>query len=128
MIRILIIEDVDSMRALLEKLLEGVSGVQVTGSVGNLRDAELELLRRRPEVVLLDEILPGESIGGFIQVLVEEKIPVLLMTSMENPSHALPEGVVGRLTKPGWRSFDEDRERFKDEIKKIRSLGAEESS
>jgi DNA-binding response OmpR family regulator len=119
MTRVLIIEDVESMRALLQVLLQGVSGIQVSGAVGNLRDAEFELLRRRPDLVLLDEILPGESIQDFVKILQQEGIPTIVLTSMEEPSHELPQGVANRLSKPGWRSLQSDQKRFELEIRKI---------
>lgn len=119
MTRVLIVEDVESMRVLLQVLLQGISGIQVSGAVGNLRDAELELLRRRPDLVLLDEVLPGESIQDFLKVLHQEGIPTLVLTSMEEPTHELPQGAENRLSKPGWRSLQSDQRRFEAEIRKI---------
>lgn len=119
MIRILIVDDVESMRALVETLLQGLSGVQISASVGSIREAQLELTRKRPDLVLLDEVLPGESSSGFLEALHQERIPTLLMTSMEEPKHLLPVEARGRLTKPSWRSLSEDQKRFDAEIRKI---------
>jgi len=119
MTRVLIVEDVESMRALLQVLLQGIPDIQVSGAVGNLRDAELELLRRRPDLVLLDEVLPGESIRDFVKVLHQEGIPMIVLTSMEESTHELPQGVIHRLSKPGWRSLQSDQKRFEVEIRKI---------
>ena len=116
---ILIVEDVEDMRLLLEEAIRGAAalGLKLSGSVPSVIDARLELDRRRPDLVLLDEVLPGESSDDLLADLVRDGIPVLLMTSMEEASHALGEGALGRITKPGWRTLEQDRARIAGEIR-----------
>lgn len=106
---VLIVEDVEEMKLMIEQLISGMSQFKVSGSASHVTEARLELTRRRPSLVLLDEILPGESSVDFLQELVAEGIPVVLMTGVENPTHGLPKGAKARVIKPDWRSLDEAR-------------------
>ena len=110
--RVLIIEDVPEMLDLLRQVVTGLPGFQVSGLARDCAEARLELSRRRPDLVLLDEILPGESSLDLLREILEGSIPVLLMTGIENPKHPLPAGVTRRLLKPDWRSLVEDQSRF----------------
>jgi DNA-binding NtrC family response regulator len=111
-LKIMVVEDVEGMRSLIETVLQGIKGVRVSALVGTTIHARVELGRNRPELVLLDEVLPGESSVDLLQDLIRQQIPVLLMTGVEDPSHAIPEGAAGRILKPGWDSIEEDRIRF----------------
>jgi DNA-binding response OmpR family regulator len=121
-IRILIVEDVDTMRYLLGIVLSDVPGMSVSGMAANGWEARLELSRRRPDIVLLDEVLPGESSIELLAELRASGIPVLMITGMESPAHPIPEGAEGRILKPGWKSVAEDRERIQASI--LRALGS----
>ncbi len=121
--RILIIEDVDSMRELLEHLVKrlGESGAQYqfSGSARNGAEARFELVRRRPDLVLMDEVLPGESSLDLLEEFRADGLPVILLTSMKERSPGevpLPPGALGRLLKPDWRTFDADSRRFAQEL------------
>lgn len=72
----------------------------------------MELSRHRPDLVLLDEVLPGESGLDLLQELSRSAIPVILLSEMQNPEHAVAAEAVERLRKPGWKSLEEDRVRF----------------
>ncbi len=100
------------MLDLLRQVVTGLEGFQVSGLARDCAEARLELLRRRPDLVLLDEILPGESSLDLLGEIQAESIPVLLMTGMENPTHPLPKGVSRRLIKPDWKSLEKDQSRF----------------
>jgi hypothetical protein len=66
--------------------------------------------------VLLDEILPGESAGDLLAEFHTTGIPVLLLTSLEKPTHELPPEAAGRIVKPSFDTFDADRVRFGNSI------------
>lgn len=114
------------MRALLEMVvqeiarasqLEGVSPCKfkLSGLAANGAEARFELGRRRPGIVLLDEILPGESALDLLEEFRSEEIPVVLMTSLEGRSAqqvVLPPGAYGRVIKPTFRSWQTDRDKF----------------
>ena len=117
-VQILIVEDVESMRSFLEVFLGAIADVKVSGVAKNTWEARIALTRQRPDLVLLDEILPGESSLDLLKEINAHGIPVLLMTGLERPTHPLPDGACARLSKPAWDSVDEDRERFKKAILK----------
>lgn len=106
---LLIVEDVDSMRSLLEQLFAEDFRVR---TARNTVEARVELLRRRPEVVLLDEILPGESSLDLLAEIKVQGLPVILMTGLENPNHPVPEGASCRLMKPTFDTFSQDQKRL----------------
>jgi two-component system, OmpR family, phosphate regulon response regulator OmpR len=109
---ILIVEDVDTMRSLLAHLVNGIPGVTVSGLARNTAEARLEVSRRRPDLVLLDEILPGESGLDLLEDLDREGIPVILLTGVEHPDHRVPAQAAMRLTKPDWNEIEAGRARF----------------
>jgi len=119
--RILIVEDVDIMRQLLKDLIASIAGLEVSGVARNGWEARLELTRRRPDLVLLDEILPGESAGDLLEEFHATGIPVLLLTSLEKPTHELPPNASGRIVKPSFDTLDSDRVRFGNTIFSILS-------
>ncbi|MCC7440815.1 MAG: response regulator [Bdellovibrionales bacterium] len=104
---ILIVEDIESMREALEHLLSvgppegGPSPVKRVLRARNTWEARGEIRRHRPDLVLLDEVLPGESSVDLLEELREEGIPVILLTSLEERDHPVPLGALGRVLKPG---------------------------
>ncbi len=118
---ILIVEDVSEMRELLKFILSGVQGVWVSGLAKNGFEARMEASRSKPDLVLLDEVLSGESSYDLLNEFCLSGMPVLLMTGMESPSPDLPLKALGRMLKPGWKSIEEDRARIQ---KVLVGLGA----
>jgi DNA-binding NtrC family response regulator len=109
---VLIIDDVDEMREMLTTLVDGLSNYRVSAACGNCAEARVEAMRRRPSLVLMDEILPGESSFDLLQEFVADGLPVILMTGVENPTHEVPAGAALRVEKPGWKSLDVDAGRL----------------
>ncbi len=116
--RVLIVEDVEAMRELLVELLDGIPGVEVSGKAGTGPEARLELDRRRPDLVLLDEVLPGESSLDLLGDILRRKIPVILVTGMSGVGRPLPLGAILRLRKPSWNTLEADRFRFAEALRK----------
>lgn len=113
MISLLIVEDVDEMRALLEQVFQNLEGFQLTGLAKNSFEARFEVSRRRPDLVLLDEILMGQSSLDLVSEFDSLGVRVILITSLENPSDLIPAPALGRLQKPSWETLVEDRLRLK---------------
>lgn len=111
-IQILVVDDVPEMLQLIAQMIQRTPGLVVSSLAKNTWEARLELTRRRPDIVLLDEILPGESSLDLLNDIRSTGIPVLLLTSLENPTHPVPKTASGRLVKPGWKSLDKDRDKF----------------
>lgn len=127
-VSILVIEDVDPMRALLEMVVKEIAKTpgpnyqfKLSGLAANGAEARFELTRRRPGIVLLDEILPGESALDLLEEFKAEAIPVILMTSLEGRTleeFPLPVGAFGRVVKPTFKTWQTDRDLFVQEFMK----------
>jgi response regulator of citrate/malate metabolism len=115
-LKVLIVEDVAEMEALLEAVLQQIPGLQISGRARNGFEARLEISRRRPDAVILDEILPGESSTDLLAELVEQGIAVILTTSMEQPDHPIPLGAMTRFLKPTWETLEADQARIEQVI------------
>lgn len=115
-IRILIVEDVQTMRELLVELLHGSEKLQLAAAVRNTWEARLTISRERPDLVLLDEVLPGESGLDLLPELSAQMLPVFLISEMEDLSRPIPPGVLGRLRKPRRPTLTRDRKRLEKEI------------
>ena len=113
---VLIVDDVEEMSELLRAAVDGMAQFRVGGVARNVAEARLELDRRRPDLVLLDEVLPGESSLDLLETLVAEKIPVILITSMQDRKTPLPPGALDRLNKPGWKTVEKDRQEMESRL------------
>ncbi len=105
------------MRVYLETLLGQEKEIHLLPSARNTFEARSEMLRDRPDWVLLDELLPGESSFDLIQSIAEQGIGILLMSGMEGrQNEATPLGVHARLAKPSWEGVGGDPKAFKDAV------------
>jgi response regulator of citrate/malate metabolism len=110
---VLIVEDVPEMRELLALVFEGVPGWRVSGRAATAAEARWWALRERPQVVLLDEILPGESAAELAHELATAGLDVWFVSATAAEGRGpLPAGVRGRLLKPAWDTLGADRTRF----------------
>lgn len=107
--RVLIVEDIDEMRELIAHLLSQIAGVSAVAKAANLAEAHQEVFRRRPDLVLLDEILPGESGLDLLPLCQASRVRVILMTeSQGHLSQKVPSGAEARITKPSWETSNQD--------------------
>lgn len=113
------------MRVMMQDLVNGLESFRVSSSCETVVEARLLLTRKRPSVVLLDEVLPGESAIDFLEVLAREGLPVVLISGMETTTHALPPGAHCRIQKPDWRSLDQDAQRIEQAL--LRALRASDT-
>lgn len=100
--RVLIVEDVEEMLELLAELVRPIRGIEAISRAKNALEARQELERHRPDVVLLDEVLPLESATDLAHEMTERGIPVIFVTSSLASKSTLPPGVLSRLLKPDW--------------------------
>jgi len=112
---ILIVEDVPAVAELIRQTLIQISGLKVgrVSLVHSIHEARVLLLKDRPELILLDEVLPGESSMDWLQDPSLQGIQVILV-SAASPVRGRPvEGqapaalVLGRLSKWGWDEMDQ---------------------
>jgi response regulator of citrate/malate metabolism len=108
------------MRHLVSETVSGIRGFTVSGLARNVWEARLEVHRRRPDLVLLDEILPGESSLDLLAELIEQGIGVWLLTGASEGARQVPQGVYGRLAKPTWETLETDRVRFEKALQRTR--------
>jgi two-component system, NarL family, response regulator NreC len=83
LIRIVVVDDHAVVRSGLRLLLGAEEDMEVVGDAGNVRDAVFEVRAAKPDVVLLDVTMPGESgIDGLPKLLHEAPEARVLMLSM----------------------------------------------
>ena len=84
-IRILIVDDHAVVRSGLHLLLEAEDDIQVVGEAGDVRTAIFEARQHKPDVVLMDVVMPDQSgIEGLPDVLKEAPDSKVLILSMQN--------------------------------------------
>ena len=115
---ILVVDDVAEMREMLRLVIESIPEVKSVVTATNTLEARLEVTRRRPSLVILDEVLPGESSLDFALELKKAGIPVLLVTGVIDRNAPIPEGAAARLFKPEGRQPSSDQKRFREAILK----------
>jgi two-component system, NarL family, response regulator NreC len=89
LIRIVVVDDHAVVRSGLRLLLGAEEDMEVVGDAGNVHDAVFEVRVAKPDVVLLDVTMPGESgIDGLPKLLHEAPEARVLMLSMQDdPSY-----------------------------------------
>jgi two-component system, NarL family, response regulator NreC len=103
-IRVLVVDDHAVVRSGLRLLLEKEKDIEVVGEAGNVGEAVLEARSARPDVVLMDVVMPGQSgIDGIPSVMKEApKAKVLLLSMQDDPQYvrqAFSAGATGYVLK-----------------------------
>jgi DNA-binding response OmpR family regulator len=104
-VRILIVEDVEEMRVFLEEILNASGKLEVVATAANGWEARVAFERKRPDWVLLDELLPGESSLDLLHDFRAEGARVIIMSGMGSESaqaRGVPPESAGRVSKPEW--------------------------
>ena len=87
--RILVVEDSAPIRQRLVKLLEEIGGVEVVGQAEEAEEAAADILRLRPDAVILD-ILLAEGSGLDVLRAVHSRAPeivFIVLTNFANPQY-----------------------------------------
>lgn len=85
MIRIVVVDDHAVVRSGLRLLLESEEDLEVVGEAGTTREAIFEVRAQKPDVILLDVVMPGESgIEATPKLLHEAPDAKVLMLSMQD--------------------------------------------
>lgn len=121
-IRIVIIEDDETIREGYSYLIGNVDGYQVTGAYASVEAAFKTIVQDQPDVILLDIELPGmngiDAIPKLKQLLPESYVLILTVYESEkNIFDALGNGASGYLTK------NASAEKIVDSIKEVMEGG-----
>jgi two-component system, NarL family, response regulator NreC len=103
-IRVLVVDDHAVVRSGLRLLLDKEKDIEVVGEAGNVGEAVLEARSAKPDVVLMDVVMPGQSgIEGIPSVMKEApKAKVLLLSMQDDPQYvrqAFGAGAAGYVLK-----------------------------
>lgn len=103
------------VREINSKFLKRVEGFELYKAVGNLIEAKNYIIKKKPDLILLDVFLPNENGIDFLKWLRSEeiRIDVILITAdktVERVQEAFRYGAIDYLIKP----FNFDR--FKDSL------------
>ncbi|WP_037886529.1 response regulator transcription factor [Streptomyces viridochromogenes] len=104
MIKVLVVEDMQVVRAGLVALLDGEFGIDVVGQAADATAALRSIERTAPDVALLDIDLPGMD-GPALARELARRVPdcrVVMLTALDRPGHvqrALDAGAAGYLLK-----------------------------
>jgi len=102
--RVLLVDDHAVVRAGLRRVLEAEPDIEVVGEAGTARDAVLEARATKPDVILLDIVLPGESGVDVLPALLKEApgAKVLMLSMQDDPRYvreAFAAGASGYVLK-----------------------------
>jgi two-component system response regulator NreC len=103
-IRVLIVDDHAVVRSGLHLLLDADPEIEVVGEAGSVKEAVFEARDKKPEVVLMDVVMPGQTgIEGVPLVLKEApEAKVLILSMQDDPRYvheAFAAGASGYVLK-----------------------------
>ena len=104
MIRVVLVDDHAVVRSGLRMLLDAEEDVEVIGEAGNAKDAVFRARALKPDVILLDVVMPGESGVEVLPTLLRESpdTKVLVLSMQDDPSYvreAFAAGASGYVLK-----------------------------
>jgi two-component system response regulator NreC len=102
--RVVVVDDHAVVRAGLRRVLEAEPDIEVVGEAGNARDAVLETRATKPDVILLDVVMPDESGIDALPKLRKEApdAKVLVLSMQDDPRYvreAFAAGASGYVLK-----------------------------
>jgi len=103
-IQVVLVDDHAVVRSGLRLLLDGQEDIKVVGEAGNAQDAVFRARALRPDVILLDVVMPGESGIEVLPTLLKESpdTRVLVLSMQDDPSYvreAFAAGASGYVLK-----------------------------
>jgi two-component system, NarL family, response regulator NreC len=103
-INVVLVDDHAVVRSGLRLLLERQEDIEVVGEAGNAKDAIFRARAMKPDVILLDVVMPGESGIEVLPRLLKEspETKVLVLSMQDDPSYvreAFAAGASGYVLK-----------------------------
>ena len=104
MIKIVLVDDHAVVRSGLRLLLDAQDDMEVVGEAGNSKDAVFRARALKPDLILLDVVMPGESGIEVLPQLLKESpdTKVLVLSMQDDPSYvreAFAAGASGYVLK-----------------------------
>jgi two-component system, NarL family, response regulator NreC len=91
-IRVLIVDDHAVVRSGLRHVLDAEDGIEVVGEAGDAQHAVFETRAKKPDVILMDVVMPGRSgIETIPDVLKDAPDAKVLILSMQDDPHYVRE-------------------------------------
>jgi two-component system response regulator NreC len=103
-VRVLIVDDHAVFRAGLRMLINAEADMEAVGEAGNARDAVFQARALKPDVVLLDVVMPDQSGLDIVPTLIHERpeTKVLVLSMQDDPQYvrqAFANGANGYILK-----------------------------
>jgi two-component system, chemotaxis family, protein-glutamate methylesterase/glutaminase len=111
-IRVLIVDDSALMRRLLSDLLGSAPELEIAGTARNGREAVLQAVRLKPDVITLDVEMPEVSgLDALPTLLAVQEAPVIMVSALTQEGadvtlQALELGAIDFLPKPERNQFE----------------------
>lgn len=124
-IKLLIVDDSMTTRALLEKIFQSSDKINIIGSVGEAQKAAQFVVKKKPDVITLDITMPGIDGLTFLEKLMKNyPTPVVMFSSYTSDDSyatetALKLGAVDYMLKPTNNNFKDYEQISKILINKI---------
>ncbi len=91
-IRVVVVDDHAVVRSGLRHILDSAEGIEVVGEAGDSRNAIFETRVQKPDVILMDIVMPGKSgIETIPDLLKDSPDTKVLILSMEDDPHYVRE-------------------------------------
>ena len=91
-IRVVVVDDHAVVRSGLRHILDSAEGIEVVGEAGDAQNAIFETRAQKPDVILMDIVMPGKSgIETIPDVLKDAPDAKVLILSMEDDPHYVRE-------------------------------------
>ena len=97
MIRVLVVDDHAVVRSGLRLLIDAEDDMETVGEAGTVRDAIFEARSTKPDLILMDVVMPGESgLEGVPKLLHEHPdVKVLVLSMQDDPRYLREAFAVG---------------------------------
>lgn len=112
-VRVLVVDDSVTMRALFSGVLEKADGIEVVGHAGDANEARDQIAALKPDVMTLDVEMPGMSGLEFLEEVMRDRpMPVVMLSTLTQKGasaslRALELGAVECFPKPTQATMEE---------------------